>query len=98
MAKKVEFEVVRDCEIIHFMPKSFGEDIDNDVNLQRAELAEGCDNISEGYWVGAALYSVLCNMGLVVPTKNTKIQGVLTQRGNMFLNQEKSNRSKGESW
>ena len=44
-----KFEVVRDCEILHFMPSGFGDVIDNDVNLQRKELIKACDAKKQKY-------------------------------------------------
>lgn len=90
MEKQVDFEVVRDCEVMHFMPDSFGHEIDSNVDLQRRTLVDGCQTISSGQWVGRSLYSVLRNMGLVESTKNSKLQGTLTMRGSLFLKQEKS--------
>ncbi len=81
------FEVVRDCEIIHFMPIGFGEDIDNDVSLQRELVVKNCSAKFRGKFVGHSVFRVLVNMGLVQdgsPSKETK----LTMRGQLFLQQE----------
>jgi len=82
-----KFEVVRDCEILHFMPSGFGSQIDNDVNLQRKELVKACDAKSRNMWTGHSMFRTLVNMGLVEdhkPSNETK----LTLRGLMFLKQE----------
>ncbi len=83
------FEVVRDCEILHFMKAGFGDEIDNDVDLQRKELVTNCDAKKKSYWVGRSIFRIMVNMGLVednMPYAKTK----LTRRGELFLQQEQS--------
>jgi predicted transcriptional regulator len=86
--KNPDFQVVRDCEILFFMPKGFGEVIDNDVDLQRKQLVKSCDAKSRNMSIGHSSFRTLVDMGLVEdhkPNKETR----LTLRGKLFLEQEK---------
>lgn len=82
-----DFQVVRDEEITFFMPKGFGDAVDNDIRLQRQELVDGCLSKLQGYHIGHTLYSVLTGMGLVEANKVNELTRPTT-RGMLFLKQE----------
>lgn len=79
----VTFQAVRDEEIAYFMPKGFGDIIDNSVVEQRKELLKGIRNKHNGYWVGHSMFTTLVSLGLV----EDKPIARLTVRGKIFLQQ-----------
>ena len=81
----VSYQVITDDEIKElFEGTNFGNQINNNVNLQRLQLLKSVTNKNDGYWVGSTVFDIMVSAGLVKDgMKYNKTE--LTDRGIKFL-------------